>query len=237
VLLFYAGHGKLDRSGGLCLALADTRTSALYSTSIPTAELRNLIANSRCGQFVLLLDCCFSGAVGREFARGGVDDQLALMTEAQGLHVLTASTSYQTARELEAEADGVVMGRFSRAIVDGIVTGAADRDRDGKVTLADLRGHLSETMRGQTPQYWAQEASFGDPVIARTGPPETSVQKRLRRLGGWYADERIPEDVYLAVVNAVSGEGGAALAAKVQSLLDNPLATAEALIGAWKGSI
>lgn len=236
VLLFYAGHGKLDHGGRLCLAVADTRTSALYSTSIPAAELRNLIANSNCGQVVLLLDCCYSGAAGREFVRGTVEDQLSLMREAQGLHLLTASTNYQTARELETEAGGVVMGKFTRAITEGIATGAADHDRDGLVTLSDLRQHLARTVRGQTPQYWAQEAA-GDPVIARAGPAETSAQRRLHRLGAWYADGRISESLYLEIAAAAGETGNAARAALVQPLLDNPRTTVEALLGAWEGAI
>jgi hypothetical protein len=236
MLLFYAGHGKLDNAGRLCLAMADTRASALYSTSIPATELRNLIGQSNCGQVVLLLDCCFSGAIGREFSRGSVADQLALTSQAQGLHVLTASTSYETARELEAEEGGVVMGKFTRAIVDGILSGTADHDQDGLISLSDLRQHVRQMVRGQTPQYWAHDAA-GDPVIARAAPVESPVQKRLRRLGGWYAGDDIPDAVYVAITNALAGNADADLAVRAQRLLDNPDVTAEALVGAWKGLV
>src|SRR5438034_5753961 len=141
VLLFYAGHGKLDPSGRLCLATAETRAAALRSTSIPVSELKELVAQSRAGSVVLLLDCCFSGAIGKEF-RGGVDDQLALMQEAQGLHILTAATGLQTARECDADSGGNTMGAFTRVIVDGISSGAADCDGDGEILLSDLRRHL-----------------------------------------------------------------------------------------------
>ncbi len=235
MLLFYAGHGKLDPAGRLCLATAETRASALYSTSMPAAELRNLIANARCDQVVLLLDCCYSGAAGREFSRGGVDDQLALMREAQGLHVLTASTGFQTARELEGADAGKVMGRFTRAITEGLTSGRADCDRDGQVSLSDLRRYLAETIRGQTPQYWAQDAA-GDPVIARAGPVETPAQKRARRLGAWFAEGRIPEGDYPALSAAAAGQGDARLAALVARMLDNPQMSAEALMGAWHGA-
>lgn len=236
VVLFYAGHGKLDPSGRLCLATADTRASALYSTSIPTAELRNLIGNSRCDSVVLMLDCCYSGAAGREFARGGVADQLALMQEAQGLHVLTASTGTQTARELDSGDGGVVMGRFTRAIVDGVRSGDADYDRDGKVSLGNLREHLKKTMRGQTPQYWAQDAS-SDPVIAHARPLESPEQRRLRRLGAWYAAGLVPHDRYQALVGAATGQGESRHVAMIQGLLDDLATTPQSLLAAWEGAI
>jgi hypothetical protein len=236
VVLYYAGHGKLDPGGRLCLATGETRANALYSTSIPAGELRNLISNSHCDQVLLLLDCCYSGAAGRDFTRGGVDDQLALMQEAQGLHVLTASTGYQSARELDRGADGVVMGQFTRAIVEGVGSGAADLDHDGLISLSDLRNHLRQVLRGQTPQYWAQDAA-GDPMIARAGPVETPAQKRSRRLGAWYAAGRIDDDRYGAMVEAVSDQGDERLAALLVRLLDNPRTTPEGLIGAWDGAI
>src|SRR5262245_10244512 len=40
VVLFYAGHGKLDPAGRLCLATAETAAARLRSTSIPVSELK-----------------------------------------------------------------------------------------------------------------------------------------------------------------------------------------------------
>jgi Caspase domain len=235
VLLFYAGHGKLDPSGRLCLATAETRAAALRSTSIPVSELKELVAQSRAGGVILLLDCCFSGAIGKEF-RSGVDDQLALMQDAQGLHILTAATGLQTARERDADSSGNVMGAFTRVIVDGISSGAADRDGDGEITLSDLRRHLQETIRGQTPKYFAHDAS-GDPRIARARPPETREQKRLRRLGRWYNEGVIPEALYPTITDAASGEGDPKLVALVQRMLDNKEMRARQLVSAWEAAV
>ncbi len=237
VLLFYAGHGKLDPSGRLCLATAETRAAALRSTSIPVSELKELVAQSRAGSVVLLLDCCFSGAIGKEFMnRGDVDSQLSLMQEAQGLHILTAATGLQTARERDSEAGGKVMGAFTRVIVDGIGSGAADRDGDGEITLTDLRRHLAATIRGQTPKYLANDAS-GDPRIARARPPESKEQKRLRRLGQWYNDGKIPEPLYPAISDAAGGEGDRRLVELVQRILDNKEMRARQLVAAWEAAV
>ena len=235
VLLFYAGHGKLDASGRLCLATSETRAAALRSTSIPVSELKELVAQSSAGSVVLLLDCCFSGAIGKEF-RGGVDDQLALMQDTQGLHILTAATGLQTAREGDADSHGKTMGAFTRVIVDGISSGAADRDGDGVILLSDLRRHLNETIRGQTPKYFAHDAS-GDPRIAGARPAETREQKRLHRLGQWYNEGNIPETLYAAILDAAGGEGDPKLVALVQRLLDNKEMRARHLVAAWEAAV
>ena len=235
VLLFYAGHGKLDPSGRLCLATAETRAATLRTTSIPVSELRDLLSHTRAGTTVLLLDCCFSGAVGKEFLRGGVDDQLSLVQDAAGLHILTASTALQTARERDVEADGVVMGAFTRVLVEGLASGVADADGDGRITLSDLRTHLRGALRGQTAQYWAHEAG-GDPLVARAAPRESPQERRLRQLGAWYAQGVVPDALYPQLVASVRGAGDARLAVLVARLLDDSRMGAAELVAAWEGA-
>jgi len=172
VLIAYAGHGKLDRNGRLCLATADTRATALQATSIPARQLREIVENSDCDAVVLLLDCCFSGVMAN--TRGDVDGQLSTLQEASGFYILTASSAIQTAGEAEAVADGgAVMGRFTNSIVEGIRSGVADHDKDGEIKLRDLVQHVQSTIRHQTPQFLAARAS-GDPLISRS--PSTNAR-------------------------------------------------------------
>ena len=171
VLLFYSGHGKPDASGKLYLATANTRQAALQSTSMPAWGLHEAVQASPCDQVVLLLDCCYSGAVSQGL-RGALDSQLQAVQNAAGFYILTASTSIQTASENEKERNGKIMGRFTAAIVDGIKTGSADLNRKGRIHLSDLKQHLERTVRGQTPQFFAHAGS-GDPLISFS--PATAI--------------------------------------------------------------
>jgi uncharacterized caspase-like protein len=211
VLVHYAGHGKLDRVGNLCLATADTRANSLLSTSIPARHLRDLAANSDCDAVVLLLDCCYSGAAAGD-TRGDVESQLRSLQDASGFYILTASSEIQTAGESEEERDGVVMGRFTAAIVDGLETGSADRDRDGQISLYDLVRHVKTVVKHQTPQFLAARAS-GDPLIARS--PSTAAPLldagALADLASDNWRHRLGAVAYLAGV--LKGKDGAAAAA------------------------
>jgi uncharacterized caspase-like protein len=164
VLIHYAGHGKLDRAGNLCLATADTRARALHATSIPARHVRDLVANSDCDSVVLLLDCCFSGAATQDL-RGDVASQLRSLQDASGFYILSASSEIQTAGEVETTRDGQMMGRFTAAIVEGLADGRADQDRDGRILLYDVVRHVQASVRHQTPQFLAARGS-GDPLIA-----------------------------------------------------------------------
>ncbi len=72
VLIYYSGHGMLDRAGRLYLAASDTEREALEATSIPVAAILDYVRLSNCRSVGLILDCCYSGAVGDSIFRGGV---------------------------------------------------------------------------------------------------------------------------------------------------------------------
>jgi uncharacterized caspase-like protein len=237
VLIFYAGHGKLDGGGRLCLAMAETQTRRVFSTSISASGLTSLLGNAGAGAIVLLLDCCYSGAMSKEFHRGSATEELgALAREVSGLHVITATTGTQTAREREEEADGLYMGAFTRQIVEGLRSGTADRDGDGIVTLSDLERHLRETVRQQTPRRTSHDAS-GDPMIARALPQATADERRLERLGRWHNDGRLTVDSFNDLVGVLDGQDGEATKLQIERLLDDPKTGPKALLGvlrAWR---
>jgi hypothetical protein len=162
-LIYYSGHGKLNRSGALCLATADTcEGAALNTTSIQARLLREVVEDSDCGQVVLILDCCYSGAVD---LRGDVRSALQQVGEARGFHIVTATTSMQAAREAASEPGGKVLGKFTAALAYGIESGAADHVSKGKIYLSDLRRYLGRVAIGSTPQFFDRRAS-GDPLIS-----------------------------------------------------------------------
>jgi Caspase domain len=176
-LIYYSGHGKLDRQGRLCLATADTRQNALITTSIPARHLRDLVEESDCDQVVLLLDCCYSGAV-EDGLRGDVTSALHTVEDARGFYIMTASTGLQAAREMAVAPGGAVMGRFTAAIVSGIESGAADAGQKGKILVSDLRRYLSRVIKGQTPQFFDRKAS-GDPLISFSPAAATSSLEEM----------------------------------------------------------
>lgn len=171
ILLYYSGHGKLDRRGQLCLASANTKLDTLRSTSLVVPFLKSLIDDCRSQQILLILDCCFSGAAGKSFGgvRSAVEDQLQV-TGGAGLHILASSTAIETSLEREDAETGQVMGSFTRCVIDGIRSGDADVDGDAEVSLTDLRNYLQGRLKGQSPRYWGFETA-GDLLLAHTPNP------------------------------------------------------------------
>src|SRR5690242_7770911 len=64
-LLYFSGHGVRDEEGLLYLALKNTDPGYLPSTAIQARFVDQLMERSRSRRQVLILDCCYSGAIAR----------------------------------------------------------------------------------------------------------------------------------------------------------------------------
>ncbi|MCK4731938.1 MAG: caspase family protein [Methanophagales archaeon] len=135
VLIYFSGHGKLDEENIVHLAVSNTEVRALDATSLPVSSIKYYIDKSSTNRVVLILDCCYSGALGRLFSKGSVDDALRVAAkEGKGKYMLTASTGIQVAHEKEGEE----YSNFTKYFIEGLKTGNADLDNDGKITVDEL---------------------------------------------------------------------------------------------------
>jgi hypothetical protein len=146
--------------------------------------VNDLINRTRSRQVVLLLDCCFSGA----FTRGMVARSSPTLDVTEGFHgrgraVLTASGALEYAWEGDELTRLNEPSIFTSAIVTGLRSGEADRDRDQMVSVDDLYDYVFDEVRrktpNQTPGKWSNVE--GTLVIARSprraaGLPDALVQ-------------------------------------------------------------
>jgi len=172
LLIYLSCHGVLDSNGRLYYAAANTKRQRLAATAIAATWLNERLEDSRARRQILVLDCCHSGA----FARGGKGDQeLALQQRfephGRGRVVLTASRSTEYSFEAGQASGEGVPSVFTHAIVNGLRTGDADRDRDGLITVTELYQYVYENVRAteprQTPELWTYGAE-GDLLVAHS---------------------------------------------------------------------
>ena len=203
VLIYYSGHGKLDSAGRLYLAATDTEIETLESTSIPTASIKTYIDVSRTTRIVLVLDCCYSGAVEKDFFRGNVDDQFNIMSGGRGTFIVTASTGIQLAKEKEKDRNGV----FTKHLIEGLRSGDADRDGNGYITMDELYRYVHGQVTAeshQEPMKWDANVR-GELIVAKSGRTPrkeryTKIRRRLLSLAGrgTIADDLLGDAVKIA---------------------------------------
>jgi uncharacterized caspase-like protein len=149
LLFYYAGHGKLRKDGQLCLASRDTTMANLGARSIRARDVLYYLQESHARRRVLILDCCQSGAIGREFRGNDLQTSLASLADSFGSYILTASTAIQLAEEREKDGHGV----FTKALMDCLREGRKER-----ITINDLYEYAHSRLKvsaKQTPLFWA----------------------------------------------------------------------------------
>jgi beta-lactam-binding protein with PASTA domain len=184
LLLYFSGHGLKDSRGRLFLAMSNTERRMLNATAIPAGFVREALEQSRSRQNVLLLDCCYSGA----FAKGMTPkaDTSSVHTQdrfaAAGSVVLTASDSLQYSFEDDGVSGSGVESVFTRVLVEGLRSGAADRSLDGDVDLDELYDYIYDRVAKERPEQkpgkWAWDI-HGRIIIARN--PHWAMPTRIQQ--------------------------------------------------------
>ena len=177
LVLYFSGHGVRDEQGRLYLAAPNTRANRLRATAIAADFITNEMDRSRSRRQVLILDCCHSGAFaqGSKAVTGGtVGTGPAFEGTGYGRVVLTATDATQYAWEgdkIIGEADNSV---FTHYLVQGLQTGEADVDADGRITLDELYDYVYAQVVARTPKQTPGKWSYkqqGDMIIARNPKP------------------------------------------------------------------
>lgn len=179
LLVHFSGHGVKDEDGELYFATADTRLRRLAATAVGADYVNRRMNRTRSRRVVLLLDCCYAGAFERGMtARAGTGMDISEQLGGRGRAVITASTSMEYAFEGDqlADARDVTPSVFTSALVEGLITGEADRDQDGLIALDELYDYVYDKVRETTPNQTPSKWTFGvqgDLHIARRSRPVT----------------------------------------------------------------
>ncbi|MGH7806767.1 MAG: caspase family protein, partial [Thermodesulfobacteriota bacterium] len=168
VFIYFAGHGKLDKSANLCLAARNTKTDRLLATSIHLEHIRRIIDQSDCKRIVFIIDSCFSGAAGLSFRSGDVPAESFEQISGQGKVIISASQAFERARER----DDIGHGIFTYNLVKGLEEGEADHDGDGYISVEELYKYISKNVKAETkgqqvPMKWGIDEK-GEIVIAKS---------------------------------------------------------------------
>ncbi|MEL7039153.1 MAG: caspase family protein, partial [Cyanobacteria bacterium J06592_8] len=185
-LLFFSGHGMTDNSSRLYLTTRITSKEEYQETSVPASFVHDMMNSSSCKRQVVILDCCYSGAFAKGWQPRG-DINLQPQLGGEGRAILTSSSAIQ----LSFEEEGA--GIYTRYLVEGIRTGAADLDQDGKISIEELHEYAQEQVKivksGMSPRMYADQngrdiyltqAPVNDPELEY----RREVEKRVKQSKG-----------------------------------------------------
>ena len=157
-LMYFAGHGYIEDTGGF-LCASDCKTG---DEGLPLSELMTFANRSNAQNKVVILDSCHSGAAGNQ----PETERIAQIKE--GMTILTASTAEQ--RAMERGGSGV----FTNLLVDALNGAAANLV--GDVTPGSVYAHIDQSLGpwGQRPVFKTNVKTFVS--LRKAAPPIPLVE-------------------------------------------------------------
>ena len=140
-MIFIAGHGINDASGGYFFLPHDGQHEKLMTTAVPQASIVGALSKIR-GKTILFVDTCFAGnALGALSKAPKQTERLMndLSASENGVVVFASSTGNEESEEKDEWGNGA----FTKALLEGL-GGKADFMRAGRVTYAGLNLFVSE---------------------------------------------------------------------------------------------
>jgi len=130
-LFYFSGHGTPTEVGGYLV----TQDAEEGDLGIAMNDVLTLANNSRAKSVLIILDCCFSGAIGNAVSRGNLENQATLR---EGVTILAASRPTQTSLEINGH------GVFTQLLVGALSGGAADVR--GRVSAAAVYAYAEQAL-------------------------------------------------------------------------------------------
>ena len=159
VLLFFSGYGVKDDTNQLYFATGITATritsknlkgELVKATVLPASFVRESLSNSPCQKQVVILNWYFSTAFHHGITPKDEDTtDIKTQLGGEGWVLLTSCTS----RPHSLEQQNSQVSPYTRYLVEGIQTGAAERDGDGWISIEELHEYVSRKLKESAPAW------------------------------------------------------------------------------------
>lgn len=154
-LVYISGHGVRDAATGEFHFIArDTDSQRITQTAVPAGFLNDRLNDCPARERILILDCCHSGAFAVGLSTKGAtarrmtteDQRQSALLATRGVIVLSSSRAVE-ASYAGPEPDAPSL--FTGQLIAALDTGAADLDRDGRISATELYDHVNSKLRAR----------------------------------------------------------------------------------------
>ena len=147
-LLFFSGHIIVDQEGHLYFTSSITAMDDFKSTAVPAIFVQQALTICDAKRQVVILDSCYHAAFAEGRQTDGVSANINQELGTKGLTILTSSTAIKTGFEQQEASPSL----YTHYLVEGLETGAADRDGVGLIYLRELHNYAKAKVQEINPQ-------------------------------------------------------------------------------------
>ena len=142
-LLYFSGHGDINEFGGYIV----TPDYDKYNPGVPMERILQIANESNCKNKIILLDCCFSGELGKVEAISSKYDIVG-----NGVTIMTASRQNESSMEVNGH------GVFTMLLCEAMKGGAANIQ--GDISPASIYAYIDRALGA-----WEQRPIFKTEVV------------------------------------------------------------------------
>ena len=181
ILFYFSGHGLKDEDDILYFATANTQTKLLRSTAVESSFVNKIMKSSGSEKQVIILDCCFSGAYCLNAKGPELSVDIENELSSKGRAVLASSTTYGFSFSFNESEPSI----YTRYLVEGIETGAADTDRDGWISVDELHEYVKQKVPAEAqmePEIYVDKQGYKIFIAkAPVGDPKVEYRQLVAR--------------------------------------------------------
>jgi WD40 repeat protein len=149
-MVFMAGHGVTDTKQRFYFLPVDANMEKLRASAVSRDDLLETMSGLA-GKALMFIDACHSATSTQpgELTRGAPADITQVVNELSSVENGIVMFASSTGRQLSIESDAWQHGAFTQALIEGL-SGRADYQHDGKLTIAELDLWLSDRVKELT---------------------------------------------------------------------------------------
>jgi branched-chain amino acid transport system substrate-binding protein len=224
VLLYFSGHGIKDEHAMFFLSTKQTgrdqQGDFSYATVLDASQLKGYINRSRSQRQVIILDCCFSGAFALTKGTPKIDKEDIDALGGRGRAILTSSSSIEyslgskdinlsiptssSSSEHSVGSQDNKLSIYTKYLVEGIETGAADKDGDQFISVNELHEYASERVQEEapamTPKFYLSLEGEDTIILAKSphaaNDPKFKYRKIVENIIRQWNDEDIKDYLF-----------------------------------------
>ena len=192
-LIFFAGHGLVNKSGQAFLVAADTRLDDLLNTGIDMKLFNSTVQSMRSRSAIIISDACHSGALSDLLGQPGSNSVANLSVKAfaepggrrdQSSFIFTAASPTQSSIERSTLRHGL----FTYYMLEGL-GGPADSDRDGVVTSSELYSFVAARIRADSEIQGIKQVPEFNPSFDRSIPLGVVSEEGRTKYRKWFSED------------------------------------------------
>lgn len=192
-LIFFAGHGLVNKSGQAFLVAADTKLDDLLNTGIDMKLFNSTVQSMRSRSAIIISDACHSGTLGDLLGQSGTNSIANLSVKAfaepggrrdQSSFIFSAASPTQASLERGSLRHGV----FTYYMLQGL-DGPADIDANGIVTSSELYSFVSAKIRDDGDIPGIKQVPEYNPSYDRSIPLAIVKDEGRTRYRNWFSED------------------------------------------------